>query len=218
MKDASKTIVSRHVVLGNIVNITIIYASVNVWGLCGDRSQCLFLYYTVIVVFCGRNGKFAAAKFAPFRNLLQILLLFMKNLSFHHFKTEVVFFKVSKFRKSASHNSFKAPSLFKTVILKAVQSVFKLLLLPAVTFHLNRVLSSFSFTRLTICAVIYAACFVFVFAAGVLFPCTWFLTRYGQIPWFRSERGKICSPCYYTPTTFIIQLLDPLQSSQFSLH
>ena len=27
---------------------------------------------TVIVVFCGRNGKFAAAKFAPFRNLLQI--------------------------------------------------------------------------------------------------------------------------------------------------
>ena len=26
----------------------------------------------------------------------------------------------------------------------------------------------------------------FVFAAGVLFPCTWFLTRYGQIPWFRS--------------------------------
>ena len=46
----------------------------------------------VIVVFCGRNGKFAAAKFAPFRNLLQILLLFMKNLSFHHFKTEEVFF------------------------------------------------------------------------------------------------------------------------------
>ena len=34
---------------------------------------------------------FAAAKFAPFRNLLQILLLFMKNLSFHHFKTEVTF-------------------------------------------------------------------------------------------------------------------------------
>ena len=46
----------------------------------------------VIVVFRGRNGKFAAAKFAPFRNLLQILLLFMKNLSFHHFKTEVFFF------------------------------------------------------------------------------------------------------------------------------
>ena len=72
-----------------------------------------------------------------------------------------------------SHNSFKAPSLFKTVILKAVQSVFKLLLLPAVTLHLNRVLSSFSFTRVTICAVIYAACcFVFVFAAGLLFPCS----------------------------------------------
>ena len=118
-----------------------------------------------------------------------------------------------------SHNSFKAPSLFKTVILKAVQSVFKLLLLPAVTLHLNRILSSFSFTHVTICAVIYASCcFVFVFAAGVLFPCTWLLTHYEKIPWLRSEKGKICSPCYYTPTTFIIQLLDPLQSSQFSLH
>ena len=113
-----------------------------------------------------------------------------------------------------SHNSFKAPSLFKTVILKAVQSVFKLLLLPAVTLHLNWVLSSFSFTRVTICAVIYASCcFVFVFATGVLFPCTWLLTHYEKNPWFRSEKGKICSPCYYTPTTFIIQLLDPLQSS-----
>ena len=53
----------------------------------------------VIVVFRGRNGKFAAAKFAPFRNLLQILLLFMKNLSFHHFKTEVVFFLSDKVPK-----------------------------------------------------------------------------------------------------------------------
>ena len=115
-----------------------------------------------------------------------------------------------------SHNSFKPPSLFKTVILKAVQSVFKLLQLPAVTLHLNRVLSSFSFTRLTICAGIYAACcFVFVFAAGVLFPCTWFLTRYGKLPWFRSEKGNICSPCYYTPTTFIIQILD-LDHSRYS--
>ena len=43
------------------------------------------------MVFRGRNGKFAAAKFGPFRNLLQISLLFMKNLGFHHFKTEVVF-------------------------------------------------------------------------------------------------------------------------------
>ena len=135
---------------------------------------------SVIVVFCGRNGKFAAAKFAPFRNLLQILLLFMTNLSFHHFKTEVGFFLSDKVPKVSIVPffyfpiiSFKAPSLFKTVILKAVQSVFKLLLLPAVTLHLNRVLSSFSFTRVTICAVIYAACcFVFVFTAGVLFPCT----------------------------------------------
>ena len=125
---------------------------------------------------------FAAAKFAPFRNLLQILLLFMKNLSFHHFKTEVFFFFFFKRQSSKSqhhpflllsHNSLKAPSLFKTVILKAVQSVFKLLLLPAVILHLNRVLSSSSFTRVTICPVIYAACcFVFVFSAGVLFPCT----------------------------------------------
>ena len=45
-----------------------------------------------IVVFCGRKFAIAAANFAPFRNLLQILLLFMKNLSFHHFKTEVFFF------------------------------------------------------------------------------------------------------------------------------
>ena len=179
---------------------------------------------SVIVVFRGRNGKFAAAKFAPLRNLLQISLLFMKNLSFHHFKTEVFFFKWQSSESQhrpfllLSHNSFKAPSLFKTVILKAVQSVFKLLLLPAVTLHLNRILSSFSFTHVTICAVIYASCFVFVFAAGVLFPCTWLLTHYEKIPWLRSEKGKICSPCYYTPTTFIIQLLDPLQSSQFSLH
>ena len=178
------------------------------------------------MVFCGRNGKFAAAKFAPFRNLLQILLLFMKNLSFHHFKTEVGFFFKWQSSESQhrpflllSHNSFKAPSLFKIVILKAVQSVFKLLLLPAITLHLNRVLSSFSFTSVTICDVIYAACcFVFVFADCVLFPCIWFLTLYGKIPWFRSEKGKICSPCYFIPTTFIIQLLDPLQSSQFSLH
>ena len=173
------------------------------------------------MVFCGRNGKFAAAKFAPFRNLLQILLLFMKNLSFHYFKTEVVFFKVTKFRKSTSSLSFTYFPIIVlklSAILKAVQSVFKLLLLPAVTLHLNRILSSFSFTHGTICAVIYAACFVFVFAAGVLFPCTRFLTGYGKIPWFRSEEGKICSPCYYTPTTFIIQLLDPLQSSQFSLN
>ena len=131
------------------------------------------------MVFCGRNGKFAAAKFAPFRNLLQILLLFMKNLSFYHFKTEVFFLsdKVPKVSIVPFFYfpiiRFKAPSLFKTVILKAVQSVFKLLQLPAVTLHLNRVLSSFSFTLLTICAVIYASCcFVFVFAAGVLFPCT----------------------------------------------
>ena len=134
------------------------------------------------MVFCGRNGKFAAAKFAPFRNLLQILLLFMKNLSFHHFKTEVFFFLSDKVPKVSIVPffyfpiiSFKVASLFKTVILKAVQSVSKLLLLPALTSHLNRVLSSFSFTLVTICAVsvIYGACcFVFVFAAGVLFPCT----------------------------------------------
>ena len=59
----------------------------------------IFQPNTVIVVFRGRNGKFAAAKSAPFRNLLQILLLFMKNLSFHHFKTEVFFFLSDKVPK-----------------------------------------------------------------------------------------------------------------------
>ena len=58
---------------------------------CHRAETVNWICKAVIVVFCGRNGKFAAAKFAPFRNLLQILLLFMKNLSFHHFKTEVVF-------------------------------------------------------------------------------------------------------------------------------
>ena len=72
-------------------------------------SRPYFIFHSVIVVFCGRNGKFAAAKFAPFRNLLQIVLLFMKNLSFHHFKTEVAFFKVTNFRKSASSLSFTFP-------------------------------------------------------------------------------------------------------------
>ena len=33
----------------------------------------------------------------------------------------------------------------------------------------------------------------------------------------RSEEGKICSPCYCTPTTCIIQLLDLLQSFQFRI-
>ena len=57
-----------------------------------NHKADVIAYISVIVVFCGRNGKFAAAKFAPFRNLPQILLLFMKNLSFHYFKTEVFFF------------------------------------------------------------------------------------------------------------------------------
>ena len=143
---------------------------------------------------------------------------FTANFITFHFLWQNLPIFVAKFGKIfplLSHNSFKAVCYTESI----VQCVFKLLLLPAVTLNLNRVLSSFSFTRVTICAVIYAACcFVFVFAAGVLFPFTWFLTRYGKIPWFRSEEGKICSPCYYTPTTFIIQLLDLLQSSQFSLN
>ena len=53
---------------------------------------------------------------------------------------------------------------------EAAQSVFKLLLVPTVT------LSTFSFACGTIDAVIYTACcycyFQFVFAAGLLFPCT----------------------------------------------
>ena len=54
----------------------------------------------VIVVFCGRNGKFAAAKFAIFRNLPQILLFSMKNLIFHHFYYPRGFYKSDKVLKT----------------------------------------------------------------------------------------------------------------------
>ena len=113
------------------------------------------------MVFCGRNGKFAAAKLDPFRNLPQILC-FMKNLSFHHFYTKVFFFFSDKVPKVSAVSFFYFPiivlKLPVCLILKAAQSVFKLLLLPAVTLHLNQVLHTFSFTCVTICAVIYAAC------------------------------------------------------------
>ena len=46
---------------------------------------------SVIAVFCGRNGKIAAAKFAIFGNLPQILLFFMKNLNFTIFIIQEVF-------------------------------------------------------------------------------------------------------------------------------
>ena len=72
--------------------------------------------YSVIVVFRGRNGKFAAAKFVPFRNLLQLLILFMKNLSFHNFKTEQSSESQHRPFLLLSHNSFKAPSHFSTEI------------------------------------------------------------------------------------------------------
>ena len=68
------------------------------------------------------------------------------------------------------------------LILKAALSVFKPLLLPTITLHLNRVLPTFSFTCVTICALIYATCcfvvfnlFSTVFAAGFLF-------LYSQLP------------------------------------
>ena len=61
-----------------------------------------------------------------------------------------------------------------SVILEAAQSVFKLLLVPAVT------LSTFGFTCGTIDAVIYTACCFLLF-----FPCTSVQSRYGQIPWLR---------------------------------
>ena len=124
-----------------------------------NLARCMLQRFnTVIVVFSGRNGKFAAAKFAPFRNLPQILLFFMKNLSFHHFYTEVVFFLSDKVPKISVVPFFHFPiivlKLPVCLILKAAQSVFKLLLLPAITLHLNQVLSTFSFT----CVTIYAAC------------------------------------------------------------
>ena len=88
------------------------------------------------MVFRGRNGKFAAAKFAPFRNLPQILLFFQKNLSFPHFKTQVVFKsdKVPKISIVPFNHFFiivlKLPVCFKLVILEPAKSVFKLILLP----------------------------------------------------------------------------------------
>ena len=45
-------------------------------------SHILIRCLAVIVVFCGRNGKFAAAKFAIFRNFPQILLFFIKKSRF----------------------------------------------------------------------------------------------------------------------------------------
>ena len=154
-----------------------------------------------------------------------------KILVFTVFKPKWVFFFKWQSSKSQHrpflllyHCSFKTPSLFKTVILNAAQYVFKLLLVLATRyithksnfvffqFHLRDDLGSY------LCGLLFCYFLYFVFAAGVLFPCTWFLTRYGHIPWFRSEKGNICLPCYFTPTTFIIQLLDPLQSFQFSLY
>ena len=74
-------------------------------------------YWSVIVVFCGRNGKFAAAKIAIFRNLPQILLFSWKILYFTIFIIHVVF-KSDKSSEnqdrpfpSLSHNSSKAPCL-----------------------------------------------------------------------------------------------------------
>ena len=131
------------------------------------------LYKTVIIVFCGLNGKIAAAKFAPFRNLPQIFF----NLSFHHFLTQVIF-KSDKFPKVSI-----APFFYFLIIVLKLPVCFKLLYwklpsliqVPAVTLHLNRVLSTFIFTCVTSDVVIYTACcycyFQFVFAAGVLFPC-----------------------------------------------
>ena len=84
---------------------------------------------------------------------------FMKNLSFHHFLIQVNF-KSDKVPKVSIVRFFyfliivlKLPVCFKLLYWKLPS----LLLLSAVTSHLNRVLTTFSFTCVTIDAVIYTA-------------------------------------------------------------
>ena len=84
-------------------------------------------YLAVIVVFCGRNGKFAAAKFAPFPQFTANFIIFHETILVFTIFEPKWFFEVIKFRKSASplsftsHNRFKSASLFLTDILEAAQ-------------------------------------------------------------------------------------------------
>ena len=103
---------------GHCQQIPVVIVNRSQWSLSTDPSG----HCPVIVVFRGRNGKFAAAKFAPFRNLLQILLLFMKNLSFHHFKTEVFFFLSDKVPKVSI-----APFFYFPIIVLKLPVCLKLL-------------------------------------------------------------------------------------------
>ena len=139
---------------------------------------------TVIAVFCGR-------KIFPFRNLPQILLYFIKNLSLHHFLTQVIF-KSDKAPKVSTVPFFyfliilivsKLPVCFKLLYWKLPS----LLQLPAVTLHLNRVLSAFTFTRVTIDAVnLYRLLLLLfnLFSLSVFFSLV--IDSYGQIPLFKT--------------------------------
>ena len=89
------------------------------------------------------------------------------NRKSHYFPTDVVY-RSDKVPKASIAPFFhfliivlKLPVCSQTAILKGGggQTVFKLLLLPAFTLHLNRVMSTFSFTCVTIDAVIYTACY-----------------------------------------------------------
>ena len=121
------------------------------------RKICSFLQFT--------------AKSAPFRNLQQILLFFMKNLSFHHFFPQVIFKSDKVLIFSIVHFFYfliivlKLPVCFKLLYWKLPS----LLLLPAVTLHLNQVFSTSSFTCMMIDVVIYTACYYCYY----IFFCCW---------------------------------------------
>ena len=116
---------------------------------------------SVIVVFCGRKiclfPQFTAS-FIIFHETILVFTIFNP--------------KLMVFRSSESQNR---PFLSLSYISQSVLNWYTGSC-PAVALHLNRVLSTFSFTCVTIDAVIYTACcycyFQFVFATGVLFPCT----------------------------------------------
>ena len=110
------------------------------------------------------------------------------NLSFHYFLTQMVF------RSDKVPKVSIVPFFHFHIIVLNLPVCFELLYwkLPS---HCLTIKSSLVYFQFHLrddwrCYQIYAACclcyFQFVFAAGVLFPCTWFLIRYGQTPWFRS--------------------------------
>ena len=112
--------------------------------------------------------------FSPFFNLTQVV------------------FKIDKVPKVSTPPFFiivlKLPVCFKLLYWKLTSLFLNCYHYQPLIYTYNRVLRSFSFACVMIDVVIFTACcyFKFFFAALCLFPCTWSLTRYGQIPWFKS--------------------------------